>query len=186
MAKPTSRDRIILAALHVAAKKPWHEVTLDQVAKAGKVSLAATREAFPNMAAIPPAVVAYIDVQTAANASGVDDESTPRDHLFEILMARFDIMQSHRHGLLAIAEACRQSPSLGLTVLRQQWTAMQTMLRIAGLEPDAAQTTGLLAIYHHVLRCWMRDSSADMAKTMATLDRSLTRAETIIVALRKR
>lgn len=186
MAKATPRDRLILAALHVAAKKPWLEVTLDQVARAGKATLATTQEAFPNMAAIPPAIVAYIDAQTVANAGGFDGESPPRDRLFEILMARFDIMQSHRQGLLAIAEACRQSPALGLAVLRQQWMAMRTMLRIAELEPDAAHTAGLLALYHHVLRGWMRDSSADMAKTMATLDRALTRAETIIATLSKR
>jgi len=186
MAKPTLNDRIILAALSVAAKRPWHEVTLDRVAKAGKLSLAATSAVFASTDAIPPAIVGFIDAETTANIGAFDRDASPRERLFEILMARFDVLQAHRQGLLAIAEACRKSPALGLAVIQRQWQGMRTMLQLAGIEPDAPQIIGLLALYHHVLRHWEHDTSPDMAKTMATLDRSLAHAETVMAALRRR
>jgi len=46
----------------------------------------------------------------------------------------------------------------------------------AGLK-GRLKTKGLAALYLRCLRVWLDDDSADLSKTMAILDRSLTRAE---------
>jgi hypothetical protein len=57
------------------------------------------------------------------------------------------------------------------------------MLEIAGISASGPfgrlKTKGLAAVYLSVLRVWLQDDSPDMAKTMAVLDRSLRRAESL-------
>ncbi len=55
------------------------------------------------------------------------------------------------------------------------------MLEAARLSPEGlageVRVRGLVALYLATLRVWLRDESADMSKTMATLDGYLRRIE---------
>jgi hypothetical protein len=60
---------------------------------------------------------------------------------------------------------------------------MGTMLDLADLKPEglreAMAYTGLMAVYYRALCVWRHDETADMAKTMAALDRALKQAESV-------
>jgi hypothetical protein len=60
---------------------------------------------------------------------------------------------------------------------------MAWMLEGAGLSSTGLhgmlRTKGLTAVWLYTLRAWERDDSADLAGTMAALDRALARAEEI-------
>lgn len=57
------------------------------------------------------------------------------------------------------------------------------MLAAAGVSPDGlfgyARIQGLKMVLACALKAWIDDDSADLAKTMAALDRALERAESL-------
>ncbi len=182
IANRNSRERALaLAALKLAGQTAWDNLTLAQIAKAARCPLLQARKLFPDTTALLPAVVRLIDEETAVLVGTLDNSAAARDRLFEVLMARFDVLQSHRAGVLAIAAACRATPSRIPVMLKTQWDSMRAMLRLANLsECGIFQTVGLIALYDLALRRWSDDHTSDMAKTMATLDRLLRRAERLI------
>ena len=69
----------------------------------------------------------------------------------------------------------------------QLLASMAWMLEAAGLSSAGPagmlRTKGLALIYLATLRAWLGDDSADKARSMAVLDRSLSRAETVASVL---
>ena len=63
-------------------------------------------------------------------------------------------------------------------------------LEAAGIGPSGPigclRVKGLSVIYLLALRVWLNDDSDDMGKTMASLDRNLGRADSLMAALRRR
>lgn len=181
-----AEDKICEAALRLAARPGknggWHSLTLDHVAAAAKIPPAQAKKIFHDKNALLPALIRYIDREAARGAGRIDEDGKPRDRLFEALMARFDALQEHRAGILAVSEETRRDPALARQILPAQWQSMQKILKLAHLarEKDprgALMAAGLLGIYYWSFCCWQKDHSADMSKTMAGLDRALRFAE---------
>jgi hypothetical protein len=67
---------------------------------------------------------------------------------------------------------------------------MALMLEAAGLATGGVRGVlrikGLALIYLATLRVWLRDESADKARTMAALDTQLRRTEALVLRLRGR
>jgi AcrR family transcriptional regulator len=175
-ANPTER-KLALAALKLAERKPWQDVTLNEIARAARVSAQQARRLFPDTMALLPALVRLIDSETAKTLDVPEPDAPPHDRLFEVMMARFDALKTRRAGILSVAAACRKTPAHARTMLRAQWDSMRFMLRLANLDaegwPGMARTAGLTGVYNLTLCRWMRDETPDMAKTMSALDRNL-------------
>ncbi|MDD5585717.1 MAG: hypothetical protein PHY92_02020 [Alphaproteobacteria bacterium] len=180
-------SRVALAALKLAAKKPWAEITPEQIAKAAKAPVPILKKRFPETASVLPVIVSLIDAETKKNTGAVDRKATAHDRLFEVMMARFDALQTHRSGITSIAGACRQKPDLALKLLQAQSSSVQSMISLAHLKKDGAigliQSAGVMAIYHLALRRWMSDDTHDLAKTMSFLDRMLRNGEKVMKRL---
>ncbi|MDR3451111.1 MAG: hypothetical protein P4M15_15435 [Alphaproteobacteria bacterium] len=173
MMKNTVNARIAAAALHLAATQGWQAVTLAKIGKAAKTSM----EAFKNTAALAPVIAEEIDREAfAGKVSG-----NTHDKLFELLMARFDIMQKHRKGILSMAEAARHDRALGCALALATGDGIYRLIEAAHIDtlpaprPFVAATLGL--VYGWAFLAWRRDESRDMAKTMAALDRGLRYAD---------
>lgn len=185
------RDRLIDAALRLAAEQPWDEVTLGAVAEEAKVPLQALYAEFGSRGAILEAFARRIDAAVLSDeeAEALAD-SPPRDRLFEVLMRRFEAMQPYRAGVASILSDQLRRPTAGLAALPQLGRSMAWMLVAAGIGTEGwrglLRVKGLSAIWLATLRVWLRDDSADLAKTMATLDRNLQRAEGLLRRLPSR
>jgi len=174
-------SKICAATLQLAAQRGWNALTLDQIARGAKVLPTQAKGYFKDKNEILPALVRYIGKQSAR--AKFDARAKPRDRLFEALMARFDALQKHRKGILAITEDCPRDPSLVRFILPAEWREMESLLKTAKLMPDSELkrslvVAALLGVYGWALCCWQRDKTPDMAKTMAGLDRGLRGAET--------
>jgi AcrR family transcriptional regulator len=176
-------QKIASAALRLAATRGWTSLTLSQIAKAAKMPLAKAQKLFSDKDQILPAIVAYVDDETAAAIGKPLTRSTPRDRLFEVMMARFDVLQENRKGILAIAKAVRQNPQLARLLLPAYMQTIKKLLLLAHIPTTKAQQplviAGLLTVQAATLCRWQSDNTADLAKTMAALDRSLGLAEKI-------
>jgi AcrR family transcriptional regulator len=176
-----AEKKICDVVLGLAARHGWNTLTLEQIAKAAKLSPATMREYFSAKDQILPAIVRQIDREVIAAVGKSGPKGEPHDRLFEVMMARFDALQSHRAGILAILDGLRADPASARLIAPAQWQSMQAMLDLAAMKtgegPKASlATAGLLGIYYWTLCCWRRDETRDMAKTMAALDRGLRRA----------
>jgi AcrR family transcriptional regulator len=175
-----SEKKICDAALKLATSQSWDKVTLEQIAKAAKVPLPQLQKIFADTNAILPTIIRLIDAETADSVGKPNAKAPPRDRLFEVMMARFDVLQAHRKAITGIMAAARRNPRMLRYVAPAQWQSMRHMLALAGIKPGDGKepivVAGLLAIYGLTLCAWRKDDSIDMARTMAMLDRCLRHA----------
>ncbi len=186
MAKRQQKDtkvKIIEAALKLAAEKGWAHVTLADIAKANKLSLAALHEHFEDKTDILAGFSRMVDGRVLAGIAETDPETSPRDRLFDILMERFDVLNEYRPGLVSVLNSFKSDPKQLVIGLPHVCKSMNWMLEAAGMDTlglrGAARLAGLSGIYIKNLRVWAGDESPDMGKTMAALDKDLSRAESL-------
>lgn len=189
-AKPGPELRIAEAALHLIARHGWERLTLEAVARAAKLPAAQVKKSFPDTYALLPGIVRLIDTRMNATLEPADSRASLHDRLFETLMARFDVLQANRRAIANIMDAAKRDPRMIRHLLPAQAKAMRGILNHTGLKPEPLYEffiiAGLLGIYGSALCVWRLDSSQDMAKTMAALDRMLRRAGTVSDILLRR
>ncbi|MSO93136.1 MAG: TetR family transcriptional regulator [Rhodospirillales bacterium] len=180
------RRRIIDAALALAARQGWAEVSLTDIAGRAGVSLTDALAEFPTKAAV---VTGYFrDIDSAVLSKGSADGDSPRDRLFDMLMRRFDRMTADKPAVVSILRDTLTDPCALACAGPRLARSMSLMLEAAGLSASGVggplRVKGLMLIYANALRVWFADESADLDKTMAALDRALQQAEALIRILR--
>ncbi len=178
-------DRVIDAALTLAAARGWRRTGLADIAAEAGLTLAELRGAFPSKASILNGFIRRTDTQVLA--MGMAEGSSARDRLFDLLMRRFDALQPHRDAVWAIVRDSVCDPFAPLCHGPRLICSMASMLEAAGLSSAGPagmiRTKGLALIYLAALRAWLTDDSADQARTMAVLDRGLRQAEALAKVL---
>ena len=189
-AGPAPQDRMVDAALALAAERPWHEVSLREIAEASGLPLAEAYRCGASKQAILGAFLRRIDAAVLAEGALDPDDGSARDRVFDVLMRRFDALQPHRKALASILMAQSRDPAGALANLAALQRSMTWMLEAAGLEAEGlrgmVRTRGLTLLYLATLRTWLRDDSLDLAKTMAALDGYLRRLESVLRRLPRR
>jgi ubiquinone biosynthesis protein COQ9 len=178
------RRRIVEAARTIAAKRPWAEVTLVEIAAEAAMSLADLRAAgIGAKSQIVAAMLRDIDEQVLAKIKGPTSGQSARDTLFEVIMSRFDAMAPHKAAIKSISDAGVTDTTLVMPFLNsQRW-----MLAAAGINADGpgglVRTAGLGAAYRSVFNTWLTEDDPGMAKTMAALDQRLRSGERTMSAI---
>ncbi len=168
--KKSSKDASIAkAALSIAAQKGWPAVTCDAIAKQAKIPAAAFRKRFSAPHDVVPVIVE--ELAREASVKTKKQAGSEQDVLFDLLMARFDIMQKHKKAVLSIADAALGDAVLAKAFIRATFESMNAAIETPFFRPALA--AGLGAVYAYAFFVWSRDETRDMAKTMAALDRGL-------------
>lgn len=179
--KRTNADTIIQTAFDLAVAKGWRRVGLADIAAEAGLSLAELHAEFSSKGAIVHGFLDRIDREVLAVATDAGDE--PRDRLFDIIMRRFDALGPHKEAVSAILRDSYTDPLGSITSLLRLECSMAWMLEAAGLSSSGlcglARTKGLTLIYGQAFLVWLSDDSADLARTMAALDRGLRRAQKV-------
>ncbi|MCZ6603927.1 MAG: TetR/AcrR family transcriptional regulator [Alphaproteobacteria bacterium] len=185
---PTGRrvqpeERILDAALKLAAERGWAGLGMGDIAAAAGQKLSDVRALYPSKSALLTAYLARVDrlvLQSLEQDADLAGE-TPRDRLFDILMRRIDALTAHKEGIIAIARDAPRDPLSVLCVMPQGLASMEWMLAGAGISVSgpkgrlAARALGVA--WGATVRTWFSDDDADLARTMAMLDRQLGRLE---------
>ena len=168
---------VVRAVFDQAALRGWADVGLVEAAQEAGLDLARMRGRFPGRGA----VLMRFGVQAdQAALAGAATQGTPRERLFDILMNRFEALQAHRGGMLALLAALRTDPATSFLLYGATLRSMKWLLEGAGVPANgitgALRVHGLAAVWLYALRAWERDDSPDLSGTMAAVDRGLDRA----------
>lgn len=183
--RKASPDKIVDAALSLAAERRWREVSLADIAGEAKTSLGDLHDHFGSKQAI---LGAFIDRIDTAILSDADGEGEPvRERLLDVLLRRFEALTPHKQAVASIVRDGAGDPVFALCAGPRLMRSMAWSLEAAGISSAGLggriRTKGLAAIYARAVFVWLRDDSEDMGRTMAHLDRALRRAEKLITAL---
>ena len=177
----SKRSKAVRAALDLAATRGWRDVTLTDIAQAAGMSLADLRREFISKNDIIRAFQKEVDAEVLAKARPATETQSPRDRLFDIVMTRFELMTPHKAALRRISAYLCCRPGEASTVLCSSLASQYWMLAGAGAKLDgpggALRVAGLTAIYGKVFQVWLDDPSPSLDKTMAALDKRLTKGE---------
>jgi AcrR family transcriptional regulator len=172
------RNAAMDAALRLAGKRDWGNITLADVAKEAGLTLSVLSQMFECREDIICAYGRRVDADVLQSFEGSGSE---RDMLFDILMERFERLNRDRRAVLSILKASCTDPKQLVISLPHIARSMAWMCEACGIETQgwkgAARVAGLTGVYVWALRSWRDDESSDMGKTMATLDRALGRME---------
>ena len=176
-----NQDRIVDAAIRLAASDGWSGLSLNRIAHEAGVSLNELRREFSSKAEILAAYTRAVDDAVLANAEPDEADAAPRDRLFDVLMTRFELMAPHRPALRRIKEDLQYHPGEGLVQLSNMARSMYWMLAAAGIDAEGSKSLlrvpGLLRLYARVFDIWIEDDDPGLSRTMAVLDRRLRRGE---------
>lgn len=180
----TLRDRIVDAALALAERRSWEAVRLHDVAAEIGVKLNDVRRYFREKEEIVDAWFDRADEAMLAEAAKAEIAGlTPRQRLHRLVMAWLGALAPHRRvarqmilGKLEPGHIHYQFSGLLRVSRTVQWLR-EAALRDAVLPWRALEETALTSIYLATFFSWMRDESADSARTSALLERLLTAGE---------
>lgn len=171
--RKTDQTKVFLdAALHVAARKGWDKTSLSDISARAKI-----RDIpFKNKTDVLKALLNRLDQDMLALA-GQDLDASPRDRLFEVLMARFDVLSENKRAWISILKTAGRHPRMASALLPSLHHSMRTIAKAANCKVALAPMIGIL--YFSVVCVWKNDESQDMSKTMAALDQRLEKLDFI-------
>lgn len=182
--KSAPEDKIINAAMKLAATRGWQALTLADIAKAAKLKLPDMPAHFSSKTDILAAYGRRIDARVLDEAAAAEMEGeSARDRLFDVLMMRFDAMAGEKAALRRIAADLKREPLSSAVLARPVLQSMSWMLEAAGIDSSgiagAVRARGLALIWASAFNAWLDDDD-DQSKTMAVLDRRLADAAMLI------
>jgi len=177
----SDRERIIQAFMQLLAAKPIEKIDLAEIAERARVPLARLRDEFDSTLAILAAQMKEIDRQVLEGGDSETVEEPPRDRLFDVLMRRLEALAPYRAAVRSLMRSAMCNPGLALVLNRLAVRSMRWMLTAAGIGvaggKGALRAQGLALMFAQVLRVWVEDEDPGLARTMAELDRALTRGQ---------
>ncbi len=188
-AKPADpRGKVIDALMELAGERRFEDIAIRDICKAAGVSLADFRDAFPSKGAVLAGLSRRIDRAVLLQDSEELADESPRERLFDVLMRRLEAMAPYREGVRETTAWLRREPAAALAMNQVVVGSMRFMLEAAGIEVEdgaagAIKLQGLALAWGRVVGVWLDDDDPGLSKTMAALDRELTRGERAVAGV---
>jgi hypothetical protein len=171
---------LIAAAFGLGAEAGWGKVSAAAAARRAGLDLTRAQARFGQTGKI---LAGFGRLADAHALTGAAAEGPVRDRLFDLLMRRFDFLQLHRPGVLALLKALPLQPLWALYLAQATLESMGWMLEAAGVSARGIRgeitRRGLGVVWALGLRAWMNDETADLSTTMAAVDVALNRADQV-------
>ena len=124
----------------------------------------------------------YFDYLLKKNLINIENSSS-KDMLFEVYMARLDILNLHRKSILNIIENLYTQPKLVITLLPSIVESIIVIATLSNIDVNGlkgvAKIKVLFILYLFIIFTWRGDESTSLEKTMTTLDKYLNNIEKI-------
>ena len=168
--------KIAVDTLKKLQKKSWEKLTLDDVLdkKLKRQKIISTKNELLMF------INRYVDDSLIKKTKNIESSSN-KDMLFEVLMARFDILQENRISFIKIFEALKKSPKKILKLFPSFLESMIITAELAKFNVNGVKGTirlkGLFLVYLITFYSWIDDNTVSLEKTMNALDKNLDKAD---------
>jgi AcrR family transcriptional regulator len=170
-------NRIIDAALRLAADRPYAEIRLSDIAAEAGLPMAELAENVGSRMDVLRLFARRVDRLMLESLARDPVEGEPHDRLFEVLMRRLEVMTPWRAAVASILRAPVSSPAEAADLAAILMGTQGWILAAAGLEDtgvrDTVRRLGVASVYARTLRVWVNDDDPGLARTMAALDQHL-------------
>ena len=168
--------KIAQQTLNILKKKSWSAFSLEQILKNTKVKKTYIKTKFDLLKTVSK----YVDYLLINQTKSIENSSS-KDMLFEVLMARFDILEANRKAFLEIYKILKKNPQQFIKLLptfleSMIITAELSKYKVNGLK-GTIRLKGLMLVYFITFFQWMEDKNSSLEKTMTALDKNLDQAE---------
>ena len=166
--------RIAQNTLAILKKKSWKVLNFEEVLKNNKnINIKSKIDLLKN-------INRYVDDALIIKMKKLEISST-KDMLFEVLMARFDILQQNRKAYLEIYKGFKKSPQYFIKLLPSFLESMIITAELAKYNVNGLKGTirlkGLMMVYFATFFQWLEDKTTSLERTMTQLDNNLDQAE---------
>jgi hypothetical protein len=125
----------------------------------------------------------FFDFQLKKNLVNIE-KSSQRDMLFEIMMARYDILNEYRASVKNIISYFISRPQGVLKLIPKLIESKILIATFANINPSGIQGVIkikiIFALYYITLFTWFNDENESLEKTMSALDKYLNNIEKVI------
>ena len=171
-----SEKKIAQKTLEILKKKSLSSLSLDQALinnKNKKININSKFDLLKNLNR-------YVDDMLINKMRSIENSST-KDMLFEVLMARFDILQLNRKSFLEIYKFFKKKPQYFIKLLPSFLESMIVTAELSKYNVNGLKGTirlkGLMLVYFVTFFQWIDDKNLSLEKTMTALDKNLDQAE---------
>lgn len=175
------KEKAFKACLQVIEKEGWKTFSFAKASENSGIPLNVFHAQFSAPSDVMVHLFRKIDDTVLKNLELSTDTLSPKDALFEILMARFDAAQKYKPILRIFWREWIFTPEDAPSLACHGFSSMAWMLEAAGLSSrglkGVLRVQGLTTLYLLTLRTWLEDDSPDLGKTMVFLDKGLSRLE---------
>ena len=176
------KEKLIILGFKLIEKKGWSYFSLKSLAKENKSDLESIKIFFKNKSQFLEAFSEMIDNKVLANIDKEEfNKNSIKDNLFELIMLRFENLNQYKTGLKILLSDLKKSPVELKKIMKKVLDSMDLFLEIASVKNnylmDFIKVNIIFIIYSYVFNVWLDDQSSEMSKTMAELDKWLSKAE---------
>tara|TARA_B100000579_G_scaffold399463_1_gene380428 strand:+ start:92 stop:637 length:546 start_codon:yes stop_codon:yes gene_type:complete len=168
--------KIAQQTLDILKKKSWSNFSIDQVLKNTKNKRNYIKSKFELLKLINR----YVDDILIKKMRSLENSST-KDMLFEVIMARFDILEKNRKSFLEIYKFLKKNPQYFIKLIPSFLESMIISAELSKYNVNGLKGTiklkGLMIVYFFTFFQWINDKSSSLEKTMTALDKNLDQAE---------
>jgi AcrR family transcriptional regulator len=169
--------KIRQAAFALAERKPWHEITMADIAQQSGLSISALMRNVEFRAAILRDFSRDIDAAMLLVFEKYPPEGEAHDRLFDVIIKRLEIMQPYRSVIGSVMKRRLGDPGEAAVMLQSVAVTIGWIAAAAKVEEEPAWRSlgkiGLGRAYIKAVSAWVRDDDPGLSRTMAALDRAL-------------
>ena len=173
--------KISKVTLLLLNKKSWQDISLSEINKKSKINN--FKNIINNKNDLLKLLNKYFDNIILSQSSSIE-ESSNKDMIFEILMMRFDILETYRVAVTSIFKSFKKTPKDLLFFMPELLDSIIFMMNFTKIDlkgiRGSLKIKGILLIYISTFLVWIRDDSESLDKTMTFLDKYLDKSEKVI------
>ena len=182
------RGKIVDALMQLAAERRFEDISIRDICGQADVSLADFRDAFPSKGAVLAGFSRKVDRAVLSRETEDLADESARERLFDILMRRLEAMAPYREGVREVMAYLRRDLGAAFAMNQVVLNSMRFMMEAAGIDTDsgaaaAIKLQGLALAWARIVGVWLDDDDPDLSKTMAEVDRELTRGERAVAGV---
>ena len=172
-----TKVKIAKKTLKLLEKNSWEKITLLKVLEKQK------DKSIKNKNDLLININRYFDFILKQNLVKLE-KSTTKDMLFEVFMARLDILNIHRKSTKNIIRYLLTHPQKSLKLLPSFIESIILIATLSDIDVEGIQGVvkikAIFILYIVIIFTWYNDETVSLEKTMTTLDKYLTNIDKFI------